>query len=426
MATAEQILNLVYDDPAEIGRWVGFADLTEMHSGWIRQMLFGSDDWTLQAHRGSYKTSVVSLYFALHILLRPNESVIYMRKSDQNVRDIARQTLNILQSGAFDSMCRTIYGRPLAIRVASGSEIDTDLHTAVGGAAQLSGYGINSSITGRHADIVVTDDIVTLKDRVSHAEREHTKAVYQELHNIVNRGGRILSIGTPWHKDDAFTLMPAPEKWDCYHTGLIAPDKLRTIRASMTPSLFAANYELKHIASEDALFSDPQWCTADRTESIYGGKMHIDAAYGGSDWTACTVLKRQADGTYIGYGATWQEHVDQCMAEIVGIHERLRAGTIYCETNADKGYLAKEIRTQASLPVATYQEHENKFLKIATYLKRDWAKIRWLPDTSPEYLDQILDYTEDAEHDDCPDSAASLLRALDKGSVTIARKPTYL
>ena len=49
----------------------------------------------------------------------------------------------------------------------------------------------------------------------------------------------------------------------------------------------------------------------------------------------------------------------------------------------------------------------NKYVKITTHLYKHWKSIYWF-DTDPEYLNQILDYTEDAEHDDAPDSAASL------------------
>ena len=52
----------------------------------------------------------------------------------------------------------------------------------------------------------------------------------------------------------------------------------------------------------------------------------------------------------------------------------------------------------------------NKFIKISTYLRSNWGKIKFLEDTDPEYINEILDYTEDAEHDDSPDSLASILR----------------
>ena len=49
-------------------------------------------------------------------------------------------------------------------------------------------------------------------------------------------------------------------------------------------------------------------------------------------------------------------------------------------------------------------------MKIATYLKAIWKDITWVDGTDMDYLEQICDYTEDAEHDDAPDSAASLAR----------------
>ena len=55
----------------------------------------------------------------------------------------------------------------------------------------------------------------------------------------------------------------------------------------------------------------------------------------------------------------------------------------------------------------------NKFVKISTYLRKNWEKIMWLEDTDPEYINEILDYSEFSEHDDSPDSAASLLRRIE-------------
>ena len=60
----------------------------------------------------------------------------------------------------------------------------------------------------------------------------------------------------------------------------------------------------------------------------------------------------------------------------------------------------------------------NKYVKITTHLYKHWKSIYWF-DTDPEYLNQILDYTEDAEHDDAPDSAASLCRKIFNGAKVI-------
>ena len=60
-----------------------------------------------------------------------------------------------------------------------------------------------------------------------------------------------------------------------------------------------------------------------------------------------------------------------------------------------------------------YHEKQNKYLKISTHLHKWWDHIAWLEGTDPKYLSQIQNYTEDAEHDDAPDSAASVCRYLD-------------
>ena len=141
------------------------------------------------------------------------------------------------------------------------------------------------------------------------------------------------------------------------------------------------------------------------TELIYDGVCHIDAAYGGKDYSAFTILKEQADGTLYVYGNLKDKHIDDVLPEFEWRRRQFRAGTLYNETNADKGYLAERI----TKPVKTYHEAMNKHIKISTYLRENWEKIIFIKDTDMEYINQILDYTENAEHDDAPDSLASLI-----------------
>lgn len=410
----KQILDLLYYEPYKIGHWTGFKDLTMIHNEWLRSFLYSADDQTLLAHRGSYKTTDISLFLAIHTVERPNENVMFFRKTDDDVTEVITQAQKILKSPVMGKIVYELYGTGLVFLKENNSEIMTNLCTSAKGVSQVVGLGIGTSITGKHADIVATDDIVNLKDRTSRAEREKTKTLYMELQNIKNRSGRFINTGTPWHKDDAISIMPNVKKFDCYSTGLISRKELEKLRQSMSDSLFAANYELKHIADKDAMFKGPKF--TDDESLIYNGSAHIDAGYDGEDGTAYTVLKKTSDG-WIGFGKRWNRHVDDCLIEICRCHERLRAGSISCEKNADKGYLAKELRGLGLL-ADPYDESMNKYVKISTYLRKHWKNITWLEDTDPEYIQEILDYSEFAAHDDSPDSAASLIRRLEK-------KPTY-
>lgn len=408
------ILKIIQNEPYKIGHLVGFDLLTPMHNEWIKSFIFGTEDETLLVHRGSYKTVSVSIAIALLMIIKPDKSIMFMRKTDDDIAEIVKRIGAILQSDVFKAIVFQLYGIDLKLKTFTQSVIDTNLNITNKGTPQLLGKGINGSITGKHYDIIFTDDIVNVDDRLYSAKREFTKVVYQELQNIRNRGGRIINTATKWHKDDAISIMPNQTILTCYDTGLMTKEEIKQIRASMTPSLFAANYELKCIADENALFANPEF-TADET-GIYDGMCHVDAAYGGEDYTAFTIMKKTNDGI-IAFGKLYNKHVNDCIPDMLMYAQKYRAGTWLCERNADKGYLADKL-TEFGVPVFPYPESMNKYIKISTHLYRNWKQIKWLDETDNEYLNQILDYTETAEHDDAPDSAASLCRHLVGSNIT--------
>ena len=400
------------EHPAEVGRWCGFKLLRDdLHGEWLDRIINGRGDMTLMAHRGSYKTTCLTIALAVMMICHPWQTIIFLRKADDDVVEVIKQTASILRGPVMRHLTAEIYGRPVEIVRANATEITTSAYASPRGSAQLMGIGTGGSITGKHADIVVTDDIVNVKDRASRAERERIRSIYMELQNIRNPGGRIINTGTPWHKDDAFAIMPEPIKYDCYQTGLLSEDQLETLRHSMSPSLFAANYELRHIASDDALFATPPRFQSDPA-LLRDGIAHIDAAYGGEDFTAMT-CGRRVGGTLYLYGRLWHGHVDACMDAILAECERLRCGPIYCETNGDKGYLSRELRRRG-MPTRPYAEKQNKYIKISTFLRKWWGNIVFLDGTDKDYIAQIMDYTDHAEHDDAPDSAACVCRILDR------------
>ena len=409
--TRQQAIDFLKNKPASFGRMLGFTKLTDLHNRWIRDMLLGREDKTLQASRGTYKTTCVSVALALILILLPSKRVLFMRKTDTDIKEVIKQVQKILQDPHTQVFVSAIYGVNLRLVVASATELSTNLVADIKGTNQLVGIGIGSSLTGKHFDYIFTDDIVNINDRVSKAERDRTKLIYQELQNIKNRGGKIYNTGTPWHVDDAFSIMPAAERFDCYNPlveKIILPEELAAIKEKMLPSLFSANYELKFIASEDVIFTNPQ--TGGDPALAEQGIAHIDAAYGGEDYTALTICCKR-DGTYYVYGRLWRKHVDDVQDKIVEIRQRFNAGKVWCEDNGDKGYLAKALKAKGER-VATYHEKQNKFLKITSYLKGEWKNVVFVAGTDAEYINQVCDYNEDAEHDDAPDSLASAIRLL--------------
>ena len=406
MSRRSDIVNALRENPTAFADLLGFSLLTDIHRGWCREMVFGKADHTLQAHRGSYKTTTVSIALWELLILKPNARIAFFRKTDADVKEILEQVKKMLRTDVTQYLSESIWGAACKITTDNMLEVSTNLSNDPRGGAQLTGMGIGGSLTGKHYDIIFTDDIVNLKDRGSRAERERTKDAYREIKNLVNRGGKIFNTGTPWHVDDAFQLMPEPEKWPWDATGLMTKSDYDEIAKVTTPSLLAANYQLRHIPSDDVIFTEPH--VGAPTSMVEGGECHVDAAYHGEDFTAFSAMAVH-DGKRYVYGKLWRKHVEDVTPYIMADYERLMLGRLYTETNADKGYSARAFK-ELGARVVPYPESMNKHVKIVTYLKTAWPDIVFVDGTDQEYIDQICDYTEDAEHDDAPDSLASLVQ----------------
>lgn len=408
MLTRKEATDFLLNNPKKYAKMLGFDKLVDINEAWIIDMVRGKDDKSLMAHRNSYKTTCVSVALAEIIILLPRLRTMFMRKTDTDIKEVVKQVQKILKDPHTLYLTQCIYGVNLSLSTETATEIQTNLSTDIKGTSQLVGIGTGGSLTGKHFDRIFTDDIINVQDRISKAERDRTKLVYQELQNIKNRGGRIYNTLTPWHKDDASTLMPAPEKYTCYDTGIMTPEDIQEKKESMTPALFCANYELRHIASEDVIFDDP--AQGAKPEYIHNGIAHVDSAFNGSDYTAFTIMN-YSDGKLYVLGKMWRKHVEDCYDDIIGLWKGNLCGKLYTEDNADKGFVARDLKTK-EVRAVTYSETMNKHIKIVTYLKAVWKYIVFVDGTDPEYIEQICDYTEDAEHDDAPDSCACLARMM--------------
>mgnify|MGYP002523721003 CR=1 FL=1 len=541
----KNLLDRIKNESHRIAHLVGYDRFTELHAKWLHNMITEKDIYVLKAHRGSFKSSVVTLFIALLIICKPNKTIIFMRKTDNDVKEIVEKVSKILHTPQFQAFSQILYGHGYNFTKDTAFEINTTLKSDLGGKSQLLALGSSGSLTGKHSDYIIVDDLCfvantqittingdkniqdikvgdkvltsdgyqevirisqrqaevicnvglcgtpnhpvyskidncykdlkdikenetvklndkqyecqnltgvqtvynievanthnyyangilvhncNIKDRASHAERERIKSVWMELQNVRNRNGVSIVLGTTWHKSDVFSLMPPADVYTCYDTGLMSQKEIDALKKTMTPALFAANYELKFIANEDAIFTDIRYLKpSDMTEQeikdgvkpkdlLDGCVAHLDASYGGDDTTALTLMKKLSDGRIIAFGKIWDKHVKHCMNDITMLCNFYNYRTLWMETNGDKGYLAKEFRDRG-MKVMTYHEKMNKDVKIQTYLYGAWQDIYWLEETDPNYVNQIMDYTENAEIVDAPDSGACACRLLNKGKV---------
>jgi hypothetical protein len=280
----------------------------------------------------------------------------------------------------------------------------------------MEALGTDSSFTGKHFDYIMIDDTIDLDDRLSEAEREHTKIVTNELYaNVIDPGKHIGATGTFWHPHDAWEIMPKPLIYTVNDTGILTPEQIVEKRSFTTPLLWSINYMLKHESTADQMFLDPKmglW----QEDKVTNVSAHLDAAYDGSHYCALTIMGRLPNNKFNAAGWIFAGNVKDWMGFIVKQMVNYKASTLYIETNADRGYTADALRTFPDVQrnhiwIDDYDERTKKTEKIGTYAYEVWKDTIWdEKGTDKGYLEQMVDYMSDQEPDDAPDSFASLCR----------------
>ena len=407
-------LAAVKKSPHLLGRLIGFNKLLPLHGDWIKECWDTKGSHGLMAFRGSYKTTaVVIIGIIRYLLFFPFSRILVIRKTHTE----ACQVVNAISRAFENEPLRALF--TLAHGVAPKKLADANdrilfsfkQNTTI--EPSLRAFGIETAITGAHADVIIADDIIGLRDRVSRAEREKVKENIRELAaNIIDPGALTIWLGTKWAQGDGWDVIESFTEVKKYPESkcntFISKEDIEAKRRTLTPFLYAINYELELIADDSLLFKEPQWGPFDRQtyrhEKVYA---HIDAAYGGADTCALTVMA----GNHI-IGWVHEGNVHNWYDFIVRKCQEYRCAEILSETNADKGYLARDLR-KLGLKTRIYNENTNKAIKISTYLYEAWPDLIWDEETDAEYMNQILDWRHDDKgHDDAPDSAASLCRFL--------------
>lgn len=418
----DEILKGLINNPHLLGHLMGKDKLNPLHSEWIKYCWDSNKPRALQAFRGGYKSTAIDVVGIVRwFLMQPNDRIAIIRKSFNDAATIVSAVKQAMELPQIKELFKYAHGFYPKATMAKDGKLRYNFKTTITPEVSLTAHGIDSSLTGMHYDKIICDDIITLKDRVSKAERERTKEIVNELAtNIIDPGKGSLWIGTPWHKDDAWNEINKFADIALYPMSLynfLGEKVMENKKKTTTPFLYAANYELEIHKDENSLFSDPKM--AEGWNYFKKSYAHIDCAYDGDHYCALTILSPldNDDPTlakeFQGIGFTYPGNCKAWANEVMRLLRKYKARFLLNETNPDKGYFANQME-KLGARTKTYAESENKHIKISTNLYEYWDRIHWSPDTDPEYLNQILDYRERSEPDDAPDSCASLIREICK------------
>ena len=416
-------------EPHKFGHLLGFEKLTPEHDRWINFFLYvpqGGRD-ILMAHRNSYKTTCGLVALTLLFMLYPELRVLIVRKTDTYAAEVVLALQKIFLHNPVVRMYLVARFKCHSAQTKEWSQEKTvfAFKRRVTVQPSLTAAGIGGSITGAHFDYIWLDDIVTKEDRYSGAERERTKSFVYETANVIEPTGSIMITGTPWHEDDYFSTLPkAMFEGRKFRIGEIHIPEINAAwiekkKREMTPSLWAANYELEHIFSDDvigAFETDEKWdcdyCVA-FIDSSYSNKKRTDS----TSVSVVGLTKRGPEKVFLFTGrnfpksvadADTQRGVLMFLAQFKPIDTCLESQMADATEIFFAALRDAEKRYTPNWRNNWTKKHQSvaKPERIATHVTANKYKLRALTGTDAAYLAEIANYNKFAEHDDAPDSLA--------------------
>jgi hypothetical protein len=406
----------IRQQPHLLGHLIGKDAWTPLHSEWIKYIWQPKGHHCLQAHRGSYKTSAITEVGALFWLaFHPDDRIAIVKKTWTSAAESVRNIANIASIPEIAEFLQFTWGEKWKFVIKKEGKIEFSCKKTHTKESSIEALSCDSAYTGRHYDFCIFDDVVDINDRLSIAEREHTKIAVQEIRTSVLDPRKPMGfIGTPWERSDAWSIMPPAKKYPVSATGLLTEQDVLDKKATTTKLLYSINYDLEFQAEANMLFSNPfvgDW----HWDSVYNVKAHVDAAYDGNHFCALTIMGKLPSGKVNAVGWVFPGNVKNWMSFIARKVTDYKAQMLFMENNADRGYSLDVIRLHPEIKqnhiwCDDYREDTQKYIKIATYLGELWSDIEWAKETETAYLEQCVDFMENSEPDDAPDSASSLIR----------------
>lgn len=423
----------------EMGEWLTFCygNFLERKPGDIRKTIR-----TLQAYRGSGKTTIITILGICWVLLmHPNISIGIYTKEITWAINILKAVGLFIESHKYKELFSAVYGKKydqlLIVDKKNEKTLDLPLFKNDALMPTLSALSIGGNDTGRHFDLAVSDDVVSAKDAYSQKDRDKCEEKMIDLiSNILRPGGTCVFVGTPHHHSDGYVfidrryskaLSDTDYKFRKYALGSLekdTPERVAELKKSAIdvggPKFFKQHLLLELVADDtnepfvnikESVFDENR--TSINIEKIYAA---IDPAYSGKDSTAVVIVfsTRSSNNIYF-LGKMWVENSLFITEKIVNFLIKYGVEKTFVETNKDEGYLIDKMKKiyekryefSTIIPVHNTTVKANR---IMANIEPKLERLILLKEESDEiFIQQIKGWTVDATLDDAPDALALCL-----------------
>ena len=173
-------LAAIKENPHIISWILGKDNHSQVHSEWIRFIWGTGKSVSLNAHRGSYKSTAIALIGSIwYMLFHPEVRICLVRKTYEDAAKGVNAIAQMMESPEIRELFRFAHGEYPDFRMRREGRIDFTFRKSKTPEGSVTGLGVNGNFTGKHFDFILVDDILTIKDKLSRAEREFTKVMWR-------------------------------------------------------------------------------------------------------------------------------------------------------------------------------------------------------------------------------------------------------
>lgn len=150
--------------------------------------------------RGCYKTTALSITLPIYLELKdPDDNILINHK----VKTISTSILEEIQDQyKINKLFLVLFGNRIGTIWRQGY-ITSKHRTKPSKEPTIAAGSVDKELVSGHYNIMINDDIVTLKDYVSKKERDKTETFYNSVRYLAEDGS-IVNVGTRWHEDDLY------------------------------------------------------------------------------------------------------------------------------------------------------------------------------------------------------------------------------
>lgn len=176
----------------------------------------------VQSMRGAGKTYLAAAFVLWKLYCNPDLKILVVSSTTKRAREFVLLCRQIIDKG---ELIHSLKPRLASENSPTGKDqVDNAEAFDVGSLTKpakdpsLTSYGIFSTFTGTHPDIIVSDDIETPENSLTFEKRERLHTSAMEYESLINPKGTILYLGTPQSEESVYLKLERSypiRRWPC-------------------------------------------------------------------------------------------------------------------------------------------------------------------------------------------------------------------